>query len=158
MFVLPDHIKVRVDEQYRRDVAAVHGEEVAVKMESEYSSFLKELGGERPGEGGGAGAGSFSSSGGPKLGLGYGGRGGRRDDDDNDPRCLYVGYLPNTMVEEELGKLLASTCEESPEDVRIIKDKYVWGGGEGRELAANLTWEQVGEGDGRGRYGGKVGV
>jgi len=40
-------------------------------------------------------------------------------------RCLYVGYLPSTMTEEELGKLLHGFCDESPEDVRIIKDKWV---------------------------------
>ena len=38
-------------------------------------------------------------------------------------RCLYVGYLPSTMTEEDLGKLLLSFCEEAPEDIRIIKDK-----------------------------------
>jgi hypothetical protein len=29
------------------------------------------------------------------------------------------------MTEEELGKLLHGFCDESPEDVRIIKDKWV---------------------------------
>ena len=39
VFQLPDHLKARVDEQYKRDVAAVHGEEVAVKMVTEYVLF-----------------------------------------------------------------------------------------------------------------------
>jgi hypothetical protein len=39
-----------VEEQYRRDVAAVHGEAAAggVSMDDEYKSFLRDLGGDVP--------------------------------------------------------------------------------------------------------------
>ena len=44
--------------------------------------------------------------------------------DDDDPCNLYFGYLPNTMLEEDLGRLIAEHVGEAPEDVKIIKDKF----------------------------------
>lgn len=38
----------QVDEQYARDVAAVHGAEAGREIESEYKSFMRELGGDAP--------------------------------------------------------------------------------------------------------------
>jgi hypothetical protein len=55
-------------------------------MESEYSSFLKELRGDRP-DGLSPGALPSFTSGGSKSGLGFSRGGGRREEDENDPRC-----------------------------------------------------------------------
>lgn len=38
----------QVDAQYARDVIAVHGVEAGRQIESEYKSFMQELGGEVP--------------------------------------------------------------------------------------------------------------
>ncbi|KAJ9524255.1 hypothetical protein QJQ45_008425 [Haematococcus lacustris] len=48
VYVLPDDVKARVEAQYARDVAALHGLEAGREIESEYKSFMKELGGEAP--------------------------------------------------------------------------------------------------------------
>ena len=119
VFQLPEHIKARVDEQYQRDVIAVHGEE-AGRMENEYKTFLQELGGEvpRPELEDGARDGPA----GARHGLGFGGRGARDNKlDDDDPKALYIGYLPVDMGEDELTRLL-ETCGPA-EDVRIVRDK-----------------------------------
>lgn len=44
---LPEHLRERVEQQYRRDVTAMHGpdEPSAGQLESEYNSFISELGG-----------------------------------------------------------------------------------------------------------------
>lgn len=47
LYQLPAGMKEKVEAQYRRDVALLHPEE-AGKIESEYKSFLQELGGDGP--------------------------------------------------------------------------------------------------------------
>ncbi len=44
---LPGSTNLQVEEQYRRDMIAVHGEGAAA-MEDEYKSFLRDLGGDVP--------------------------------------------------------------------------------------------------------------
>ncbi|KAF6262591.1 hypothetical protein COO60DRAFT_1699170, partial [Scenedesmus sp. NREL 46B-D3] len=48
VYRLPEHMRDAVEEQYRRDVARVHGEEMP-RFDDEYKSFMQELGGEQPG-------------------------------------------------------------------------------------------------------------
>lgn len=45
--LFPGSTHVQVEEQYRRDMIAVHGEGAAA-MEDEYKSFLRDLGGDVP--------------------------------------------------------------------------------------------------------------
>ncbi|GFR51314.1 hypothetical protein Agub_g13679, partial [Astrephomene gubernaculifera] len=120
LFRLPEHIKEKVEEQYRRDVVAVHGEAAGASMEDEYKSFLRDLGGDVPhiprelegmlGDRGGGGRGR------PGLGLG----GGRHDE--ADPRTVYVGFIPHHTSEHELRQLF-STCGEVV-DCTIITDRH----------------------------------
>lgn len=49
VYKLPDQVASKVQEQYERDVARVHGGGV-VSMDAEYKSFLQELGGGPPPE------------------------------------------------------------------------------------------------------------
>ncbi|KAG2483464.1 hypothetical protein HYH03_017647 [Edaphochlamys debaryana] len=118
IFQLPEAMKEKVDEQYRRDIIAVHGEGAAA-MEDEYKSFLKDLGGDVPHvprelEGM---LGDRRDGGRGRPGLGAGGS----RHDDNDPRTVYVGFIPHFASEHELGQLFSS-CGEVLE-ASIITDR-----------------------------------
>jgi hypothetical protein len=49
VYKLPDQVALKVQEQYERDVARLHGGPV-VSSEAEYKAFLAELGGAPPPE------------------------------------------------------------------------------------------------------------
>ena len=89
VYRLPDQIASRVEEQYARDIARVHGGEGA-SMEQEFSSFLAELGGTDPRAGPPGGGGP------PRAGLGA--PRSRPGDDLPDSCKVYVGNLGSVRL------------------------------------------------------------
>ncbi|GLI61404.1 hypothetical protein VaNZ11_003623 [Volvox africanus] len=134
LFKLPEHLKEKVEEQYRRDIIAVHGEGSA-SMEDEYKSFLRDLGGDVPhvpreleGLLGAGGRGR------PGLGL------GASRHDDADPRTVYVGFIPHHISEHELRHLF-SACGEVTE-CSIITERHT-GASRGFGFVKFATEEQA---------------
>ncbi|WIA22186.1 hypothetical protein OEZ85_004520 [Tetradesmus obliquus] len=132
VYRLPEHMREAVEEQYRRDVARVHGEEMP-RFDDEYKSFMQELGGEQPGpEGHPPGAGPPGADrdrggpgrGRPGLGLHERDRDGGRDrgPPGSDPCHLYVGYIAAHVTDQMLEGLFRS-CGEVLE-CQIVRDRH----------------------------------
>lgn len=105
IFKLPENLQSAVDEQYERDVKRMAGEKaVPGQMETEYKTFMAELGG------GGGGPPPPSHSGPARPGLGSvptGGSRSRPGDELPDDCKLYVGNLTSSVTDDTLKAMLA---------------------------------------------------
>ncbi|MEW5318534.1 MAG: hypothetical protein WDW38_009750 [Sanguina aurantia] len=90
IYQLPADIKVKVDEQYQRDIARMSGTAAGVRVEDEYQSFLKELGGAPPPEMMGLDPYPVSA---PRSRM------GRPGDELPDDCKLYVGNLSQALTD-----------------------------------------------------------
>ncbi|KAK9849250.1 hypothetical protein WJX84_012132 [Apatococcus fuscideae] len=139
IYQLPAAAKQSADAQYRRDMAAMHGQ--GEMLDDEYSEFMKELGGETGTQSGRwqdrpvhASAAAVPPQNGPELpgpppreGLGFREneremmRERERESSREDPRNLYVGFLPPSIQEMGLQALFETIGPVL--DCRLIYDR-----------------------------------
>ena len=109
VYKLPEHMQGKADAQYKRDVARFTGEDPS-KMDSEYQSFLDEVGGrpqehERPVARPGLGMPARPGGMGSEQPIGRRPPPGPRETDESN---LYVGYLPHALTEPQLLSLFGT--------------------------------------------------